>query len=99
VTMVGSVFIVVSPLHEQPRWPHAEVTGRRSNKFRSMPDFFVMAAVREKTFARLSLVSRHAHAWRRQMTERDDGMNRRKILECMTWAGTGALWTITGGVP
>jgi hypothetical protein len=47
VTMVGSVFIVVSPLHEQPRWPHAEVTGRRSNKFRSMPDFFVMAAVRE----------------------------------------------------
>jgi hypothetical protein len=33
------------------------------------------------------------------MTERDDGMNRRKILECMTWAGTGVLWTITGGVP
>lgn len=29
----------------------------------------------------------------------DDGVNRRKVLECMTWAGTGVLWTITGGVP
>jgi len=31
----------------------------------------------------------------------DDGKgpNRRKVLECMTWAGTGVLWTITGGVP
>ena len=27
------------------------------------------------------------------------GPNRRKILECMTWAGTGVLWTIAGGVP
>ena len=33
------------------------------------------------------------------MTEHDDGMNRRKVLECMAWAGTGVLWTITGGVP
>jgi 3',5'-cyclic-AMP phosphodiesterase len=33
------------------------------------------------------------------MTEHDDGMNRRKVLECMTWAGTGLLWTIAGGVP
>jgi 3',5'-cyclic AMP phosphodiesterase CpdA len=33
------------------------------------------------------------------MTEHDDGINRRKVLECMTWAGTGVLWTITGGVP
>jgi hypothetical protein len=24
---------------------------------------------------------------------------RRKILECMTWAGTGVLWTVAGGVP
>src|SRR5476651_1523095 len=24
---------------------------------------------------------------------------RRKVLECMTWAGTGVLWTIAGGVP
>jgi 3',5'-cyclic AMP phosphodiesterase CpdA len=27
------------------------------------------------------------------------GLNRRKILECMTWAGTGVLWTVAGGVP
>ena len=29
----------------------------------------------------------------------DRGANRRRVLECMTWAGTGVLWTITGGVP
>jgi len=28
-----------------------------------------------------------------------EGVSRRKILECMTWAGTGVLWTISGGVP
>jgi hypothetical protein len=26
-------------------------------------------------------------------------VSRRKILECMTWAGTGVLWTIAGGMP
>ena len=29
----------------------------------------------------------------------EDGLNRRKVLECMTWVGTGVLWTISGGVP
>lgn len=29
----------------------------------------------------------------------DDGVNRRKVLECMTWIGTGVLWTVSGGVP
>ena len=29
----------------------------------------------------------------------EDGVSRRRVLECMTWAGTGVLWTITGGVP
>jgi hypothetical protein len=33
------------------------------------------------------------------MTARDDGLNRRKVLECMTRAGTGVLWTVAGGVP
>src|SRR5471030_2450140 len=35
------------------------------------------------------------------MTTHDHGggPSRRKVLECMTWAGTGVLWTITGGVP
>jgi 3',5'-cyclic AMP phosphodiesterase CpdA len=27
------------------------------------------------------------------------GMSRRKILECMTWAGTGVLWTVSAGIP
>jgi 3',5'-cyclic AMP phosphodiesterase CpdA len=30
---------------------------------------------------------------------RDDGVSRRKVLECMTWVGTGVLWTVSGGVP
>jgi 3',5'-cyclic AMP phosphodiesterase CpdA len=41
------------------------------------------------------------------MTSNDDtsnngsreGLSRRKVLECMTWAGTGVLWTVAGGVP
>jgi 3',5'-cyclic AMP phosphodiesterase CpdA len=36
------------------------------------------------------------------MTSDRDGLqlvSRRKILECMTWAGTGVLWTVAGGVP
>src|ERR1700752_2812322 len=28
-----------------------------------------------------------------------DGINRRNVLECMTWCGTGVLWTIASGVP
>jgi 3',5'-cyclic AMP phosphodiesterase CpdA len=35
-------------------------------------------------------------------SRKDDGrsgLSRRKVLECMTWAGTGVLWTISGGVP
>src|SRR5437899_2466520 len=27
------------------------------------------------------------------------GVSRRKVLECMTWVGTGVLWTVAGGVP
>ena len=33
------------------------------------------------------------------MTDHNDGPSRRKVLECMTWAGTGVLWTTSGGVP
>jgi 3',5'-cyclic AMP phosphodiesterase CpdA len=33
-------------------------------------------------------------------SDRDDGaLSRRKILECMTWVGTGVLWSVAGGVP
>jgi 3',5'-cyclic-AMP phosphodiesterase len=28
-----------------------------------------------------------------------DGIDRRAALECMIWAGTGVLWTVTAGVP
>ena len=28
----------------------------------------------------------------------DDGMDRRHFLKCMTWAGTGLVWTMSGGV-
>ncbi len=30
--------------------------------------------------------------------DKKDGVTRRKALECMIWAGTGMLWTISGGV-
>jgi 3',5'-cyclic-AMP phosphodiesterase len=35
------------------------------------------------------------------MTEIDDsaGTQRRGFLKCMLWAGTGVLWTVSGGVP
>ena len=26
-------------------------------------------------------------------------MDRRGALECMVWAGTGMLWTLSGGIP
>ena len=32
-------------------------------------------------------------------SDRDDGVSRRKVLECMAWVGTGVLWTVAGGVP
>jgi 3',5'-cyclic AMP phosphodiesterase CpdA len=28
----------------------------------------------------------------------DDGLDRRGFLECMAWAGTGMLWTVSGGL-
>src|ERR1700751_4673519 len=41
-----------------------------------------------------------------KMADRDDKdllgvgkMNRRGLLKCMAWTGTGVVWTLTGGVP
>ena len=31
--------------------------------------------------------------------DRESGLDRRQALECMLWAGTGVVWTVTGGVP
>ena len=34
------------------------------------------------------------------MAQREDnGVDRRQALACMLWAGTGVLWTLSGGVP
>ncbi|HTK82493.1 MAG TPA: metallophosphoesterase [Bacteroidota bacterium] len=30
--------------------------------------------------------------------ENDDGIDRRGFLKCMAWAGTGALWVMSGGI-
>ena len=30
---------------------------------------------------------------------RPTNINRRGLLKCMAWAGTGVLWTVSGGVP
>ena len=31
--------------------------------------------------------------------DQKDEIDRRGVLECMIWAGTGVLWTVAGGVP
>jgi 3',5'-cyclic AMP phosphodiesterase CpdA len=31
--------------------------------------------------------------------DRGQGLGRREVLECMVWAGSGVLWTVSGGVP
>src|SRR5437763_12137111 len=34
-----------------------------------------------------------------EISPQNDGVDRRGFLECMAWAGTGLLWTVSGGVP
>src|SRR5215471_11091800 len=34
----------------------------------------------------------------RSMAHNGDGLDRRGFLQCMAWVGTGAVWTMTGGV-
>jgi hypothetical protein len=50
-------------------------------------------------------VTHHANQ-ETQMADRDDKdlsgaskMNRRGLLKCMGWAGTGVVWGLSGGVP
>ncbi|HEU0275998.1 MAG TPA: metallophosphoesterase, partial [Candidatus Udaeobacter sp.] len=33
-----------------------------------------------------------------QNNDNPDGIDRRGFLKCMAWAGTGVLWTVSGGV-
>jgi hypothetical protein len=34
-----------------------------------------------------------------EILSQNDGVDRRGFLECMAWAGTGLLWTVSGGLP
>ncbi len=34
-----------------------------------------------------------------EFSSQSDGVDRRGFLECMAWAGTGLLWTLSGGLP
>jgi 3',5'-cyclic AMP phosphodiesterase CpdA len=36
---------------------------------------------------------------KKSFDDRGQGLGRREVLECMVWAGTGVLWTVSGGVP
>jgi 3',5'-cyclic AMP phosphodiesterase CpdA len=36
---------------------------------------------------------------KKNFEDRGQGLGRREVLECMVWAGTGVLWTVSGGVP
>src|SRR6202007_1358552 len=44
-------------------------------------------------------------SWSGPMSKHDDDqlaagtMNRRRLLKCMAWAGTGVVWTLFGGIP
>src|SRR5512146_2698176 len=39
------------------------------------------------------------HIPEQQTQTSNDGIDRRNFLGCMAWAGTGLLWTLSGGVP
>src|SRR3954451_21147348 len=32
-------------------------------------------------------------------TTASPGVNRRGLLKCMAWAGTGVVWAVSGGIP
>lgn len=36
---------------------------------------------------------------KRGLDDHGKGLGRREVLECMVWAGTGVLWTVSGGIP
>jgi 3',5'-cyclic AMP phosphodiesterase CpdA len=42
----------------------------------------------------------HHHEHEQSLSQKDeDGIDRRGFLKCMAWAGTGLIWTFSGGVP
>src|SRR5579859_7645382 len=36
---------------------------------------------------------------KKDLDDQGKGLDRRQMLECMVWAGTGVLWTVSGGIP
>src|SRR5579862_1325007 len=86
------------------RWPDARVpvSPRR--------DFYFSRGI--KAIGRWSYDSRTPQSGDRVMSNRiiqkpsdtletigQDGLDRRRLLKCMAWAGAGVLWTVSGGVP
>ena len=60
---------------------------------RAAPRDFGVAAIESITLKRRNYMSdiiTHNH--------NQDGIDRRGFLKCMAWAGTGVLWTVTGGI-
>src|SRR6478752_4230951 len=64
------------------------------NKPRRPPITSLKAQLRAQGDAAMSCHDHHDEG-----TKENTGVSRRRVLECMTWAGTGVLWTVTGGVP
>src|SRR6478672_6353416 len=64
----------------------------RGNKHRPLP---ITPSIPNQGSHGESAMSDHDH----NHNDDERGPSRRRVLECMTWAGTGVLWTITGGVP
>ena len=67
---------------------------------------FFFAAVNNRTASPVSThVGRIRHRRQSMGMSSDNqipatpGINRRGLLKCMAWAGTGVLWTVSGGVP
>src|SRR5205807_716922 len=48
---------------------------------------------------RTPLLRRRAMEHRNGLPPAGDGLDRRGMLECMAWVGTGLLWTVGGGLP
>lgn len=42
---------------------------------------------------------RHENTMLRQDSSNDEGIDRRGMLKCMAWVGTGLIWGLRGGVP
>src|SRR4029078_1778140 len=51
------------------------------------------------SFAIAPIFRRRSMQFRDQPSTFSDGIDRRDMLKCMAWVGTGLIWTVSGGVP